>query len=215
MTRDPDNPKKTRDLSRASATAVGTPNPQGKGQIGFLLDWDYSTPRGIVVKRSAQVLADYFTSLLVLSAAFKFKPAYNKDYYLYFERKEWNLSLISPDDWNTLVKRRAFAGVCNLHDDSTWSISPSDNLSQPGPLADAVSEFYDRFAEKLQSPRSLEEDLPLYEGSLPYWQRIFAAALSRSLRASLTRGGQLNRSAIEWLERVPTDANALLGAPDA
>ena len=28
---------------------VGTgPNPEGKGQVGFLLDWAYSSPRGVV-----------------------------------------------------------------------------------------------------------------------------------------------------------------------
>ena len=201
---------------RAASEAVraGMPNPQGKGVVGFLQDWHQSAPRGVLAKRSGQLLADYFTSLLVLSADFKFKPAFGHTYHLYREQERWCLSLISPDEWRTSAKRRGYVGACVLHEDSTWSIEPSENLGRPGPVADALAEVYDGFIRRLRQPSPLEQDLPFYEGRLPYYQRLFAAALSRSLRASLVLGGQTGRAAETWLEALPGDAQRLLGHPN-
>jgi hypothetical protein len=203
-----------RTLARARnasvAAQVGAPNPQGKGLVGFLLDWDYSSPQAVVTKRPARLLADYFTSLLVLSAAFKFKPVFNKDYFLYREDSDWRLSLVSPDEWGSEKKRQAFVGTCVLHDDSTWSIRPSENLGVPGPVTEALAAFYEGFLQKLNSTQPLEADLPVYEGHLPYYQRLFAAALSRSIRTSMTRGGQLEVGARDWLRHLPGDAKRLL-----
>jgi len=196
-----------------SELADAGPNPQGKGQTGFLLDWAYSSPRGVVAKSAPQLLADYFTSLLVLSSSFKFKPVFGKDYYLYSEGDRWLLSLVSPDEWNDSARRRAFAGTCVLHDDSTWSIEPSDNIGQRGHIQEQLAAFYDGFIDKLRSKRVLEEGLPLYEAGLPYYQRLFAAALSRSLQSSLRQGDQLDRSAETWLARMPRDADRLLHGP--
>ena len=189
------------------------PNPQGKGVVGFLRDWDYSAPRGVIAKPSPQVLADYFTSLLVLSAAFKFEPAFGKDYYLYWDEVElWTLSLISPEEWNKASKFAGFVGTCTLHEDSTWSISPSENLTAGGPVAEAVSQFFDSFIERLDSDDPLENGLPVYEKNLPYYQRLFAAALSRSIKGSIKLGGQGNRPASAWLLQLPADAKKLLGS---
>jgi len=186
------------------------PNPQGKGQVGFLLDWDYSSPRGVRAKPAPQLLADYFTSLLVLSAAFKFKPVFGKDYYLYLDGSGWSLSLVSPDEWNSDARRQAYVGKCVLHEDSTWSIAPSGNIGRQGAIDDGLAAFYDGFIDKLRAQRVLEDNLPYYEPGRPYYQRLFAAALSRSLKASLTRGNQLGISAGAWLARMPRDADHLL-----
>lgn len=187
------------------------PNPQGKGQTGFLLDWAYSSPRGVVAKPAPQLLADYFTSLLVLSASFKFKPVFGKRYYLYTEHDRWSLSLISPDEWNDDARRLAFVGTCVLHDDSTWSIEPSENIGKDGPVSERLATFYEGFVDKLRSKQALEEGLPIYETGLPYYQRLFAAALTRSLRASLSIGDQLGQDAETWLASMPRDAGRLLG----
>ncbi len=190
--------------------AGARPNPQGKGQIGFLLDWAYSSPRGVVAKAPRQLLADYFTSLLVLSSSFKFKPVFGKEYYLYADGDRWSLSLISPDEWNDDAKREAFVGTCVLHDDSTWTIAPSDNIGGNNVVEDRLAAFYEGFVDKLRSKRVLEDDMPLYEPGLPYYQRLFAAALSRSLKGSLIRGGQLGRSGEAWLASMPRDADRVL-----
>ncbi len=196
--------------SSTLAESGGAPNPQGKGQVGFLLDWAYSSPRGVVAKPAPQVLADYFTSLLVLSASFKFKPVFGKDYYLYRDGDGWSLSLISPDEWNNDTRQRAFIGTCVLHADSTWSIEPSSNIGKEASISDALAAFYDGFIDKLRSKDVLEDGLPLYEAGLPYYQRLFASALSRSMKASLTLGGQLERDAEAWLAQMPRDAERLL-----
>jgi len=192
-----------------SALAEARPNPQGKGQIGFLLDWAYSTPRGVVAKRAPQLLADYFTSLLVLSAGFKFKPVFGKDYYLYVDNDSWSLSLVSPDEWNNDARRRDFVGKCVLHDDSTWSIEPSENVGRQTSIDDALAGFYEGFIGKLRSSQALEDDLPVYAAGLPYYQRLFASALSRSLKASLVKGEQLGLGADAWLAKMPRDAYRL------
>ena len=186
------------------------PNPQGKGQIGFLLDWAYSSPRAVIAKPAPQLLADYFTSLLVLSSSFKFKPVFGKDYYLYFYSGRWALSLISPDEWNDDARRGAFVGRCVLHDDSTWSIAPSENFGRNGRVNEALAAFYEGFIDKLQSKNPLENGLPEYEAGLPYYQRLFASALSRSVKGSMARGGQLGLESETWLASMPRDAGGLL-----
>ena len=88
-----------------SVALKSTGNPEGKGLNGFLLDWYQSEPRGVVAKPQRQVLAEFFTSMLVLSAQFKYKPAIGVDNYLYWIDGEWSLSLIAPDEWSE--ERRA------------------------------------------------------------------------------------------------------------
>lgn len=189
--------------NRPSALAEAGPNPQGKGQVGFLLDWAYSNPRAVVAKQAPQLLADYFTSLLVLSSKFKFKPVFGKEYYLYRDGTDWTLSLISPEEWNNDAKRQAFVGRCTLNEDATWSIEPSGNIGKRCTVDHALTAFYDGFVDKLQSQQLLEDELPIYEAGLPYYQRLFAAALSRSLKGSMILGDQLGVSAETWLSQMP------------
>ena len=80
-------------------------NPEGKGLNGFLLDRYQSEPRGVVAKPRRQLLAEFFTSMLVLSAQFKYKPAIGTINHLYWMNGEWSLSLIAPDQWSE--ERRA------------------------------------------------------------------------------------------------------------
>jgi len=190
--------------------AAGTPNPQGKGAVGFLLDWEQTAPRAVTVKRPGRILADYFTSLLVLSSAFRFRPAFGQTYHLYRSADRWLLSLISPEEWKTPEKREAYVGACVLHRDSTWSIEPSANVGRPGPVTDALAATYEAFLVRLNSEQPLEDELPIHEGRMPYYQRLFAASLSRSIRGSLTAGGQTGRAASAWLESLPGDAGRLL-----
>ena len=206
--------KQSLSVRGSRALAEKNPSPQGKGQVGFLQDWHYSSPRGVTAKPSGRVLADYFTSILILSADFKFKPVFEKDYYLYRDEPRWVLSLISPEDWDTPEKWAAFVGTCVLHADSTWSISPSDNLRKEGPVAEAVADAYDGFVHKLDTESPLEDELPFYEAGLPYYQRLFAAALSRSLRSSMIYGNQLSRESRLWLEQLPRDGCRILSPPD-
>ena len=191
--------------------AAGKPdaNPQGKGSVGFLLDWARTEPRGVVAKPRRQLLAEFFTSMLVLSAQFKFRPAVGVPAYLYWIDGVWSLSLIGPEQWSER-RQAGFAGTCVLHPDMTWTIEPSPLLGGDNPVADAIARFYSAFAEKLDTDLTLEEVLPFYVGKLPYYQRLHASALSRSIRAAVTLADQAGSSCRQWQALLPRGGQTLL-----
>jgi hypothetical protein len=184
-------------------------NPEGKGANGFLLDWYRSEPRGVVAKPRRQLLAEFFTSMLVLSATFKFRPAVGGANYLYWINGQWCLSLIAPYEWSQ-ERRAGFAGTCVLQRDMTWTIAPSDLLAEDNAVSDAIGRFYDAFAETLDTDLTLEEILPFYVRKAPYYQRLYASALSRSMRAAVTLGDQAATSCRQWHMLLPQHKNALL-----
>ena len=191
------------------AVALRPANPDGKGANGFMLDWYRSEPRAVVAKPKRQVLAEFFTSMLVLSANFKYKPAEGVTNYLYLAGGDWILSLIAPQQWSE-ERRRGFVGTCVLQNDMTWTIDPSARLSENGPVADAVRRFFDAFAEQMDTDATLEEILPFCAQKMPYYQRLYANALSRSIRASVILGDQTDIPAREWQDRLPAFVDALL-----
>jgi hypothetical protein len=186
-------------------------NVDGKGLNGFLLDWNQSTPRGVVAKPQRQILAEFFTSMLVLSAEFKYKPAVGVSNYLYWIDGKWSLSLIAPDEW-TDERRASIAGKCVLQRDMTWTIAPSDLLAEDNPVSDAIGRFYDAFAETLDTDLTLEEILPFHVGSMCYYQRLYAAALSRSIRGAVILGDQTSIRCRDWQLLLPRLARVLLVA---
>lgn len=194
----------------ASALAVGSPvNPDGKGLSGIMLDWYRTEPRDVVAKPRRQILSELFTSMLVLSAAFKYRPVVGAENYLYWINGEWSLSLIAPDEWSN-QRRAGFAGTCVLHRDMTWTIAPSEVLSERNPVSEAIGRFYDAFVEKLDTDRELEEILPFYSGGLPYYPRLQASALSRSLRTAMRLGDQTSTTCREWRSLLPKRQDELL-----
>ncbi len=193
-----------------SAVALKTVgNPEGKGVNGFMLDWYQSEPRGVVGKPQRQILAELFTSMLALSANFKFRPAVGVATYLYWINGEWSLSLIAPYEWSE-ERRSAYAGRCVLQRDMTWTITPSELLAENKPVSDAIGGFYDNFASTLDTDLTLEEILPFYVAMLPYYQRLYANALSRSVRAAVTLGDQAATSCRRWNLLLPKLQHVLL-----
>ena len=186
-------------------------NPDGKGASGFLADWRATQPRGIVAKPQVQVLAELFTSMLVLSASFKYRPVPGTLNYLYYVDGTWSLSLIAPDEWSE-ERRAGFVGTCTLQRDMTWTIEPSAQLADEGPVTDAVRRFFAAFSEMLDTDLSLEEILPFHVARLPYYQRLHANALSRSLGASVTHGDQAAISSREWRRQLPRQTSELLAS---
>ena len=184
-------------------------NPEGKGVSGLMLDWYQSEPRGVVAKPHRQILAELFTSMLVLSATFKYRPAAGGENYLYWINNEWSLSLIAPDEWSD-ERRAVFVGTCVLQRDMTWTIMPSKLLAEDNPVSDALGRFYDAFARTLNTDLTLEEILPFCVSSLPYYQRLYASALTRSVRAAVTLGDQGSRSCRQWARLLPRRENVLL-----
>lgn len=71
--------------SSNSALVVDPPgNRDGKGVSSVMLDWYRTRPRGVPAKPQPQVLSELFTSMLVLSATFKFRPSVGVPKYLYW-----------------------------------------------------------------------------------------------------------------------------------
>jgi hypothetical protein len=93
----------------------------------------------------------------------------------------------------------------------TWTISPSPMLANgDSPVADAVARYYDAFARLLDTDLPLEEVLPFHSRELPYYQRLYANALSRSVVAAVTLGGQASTSGRQWRTALPRQGNPLL-----
>lgn len=166
----------------SSTSSQKTPNPQGKGAVPVLSDWHQFRPREIRNKAQQQLLADYVISLLVLSAEFHFKPVVGQDYHLYHRRGGWHLSLIEPERWD---RERAgdYLGRCRLHPDMTWSIETGPATRPAGSLHDALQRFVDDVTAHVVET---DEDhlLPWYERNLPWYRRLAASGLARSLAAS-------------------------------
>ena len=189
-------------------------NPEGKGVSGLLADWTATEPRGVVAKPQHQVLAELFTSMLVLSASFKYRPVPDGANYLYWIDGAWSLSLIAPDEWSE-QRRAAFVGTCRLQRDMTWTILPSDRLAEDSPAWVAIGRFFAGFADMLDTDLTLEEILPFHVDRLSYYQRLHASALSRSLRATMGLGRQTSASGREWRRQLPRQTAKLLAAAGA
>lgn len=163
-------------------TATG--NPQGKGLVGVIDDFHRSTPMNVTAKSPHQWLADYFTSILVLNAECMLKPVIDTSYYLYLKNDIWKLSLIEPTAWNVDVSGIYFA-ECILHADRTWSVTPKEHWQQCEALLVTIKRIQNEFISSLDNEKPLEEQLPFYNARLPYYRRISANALARSLKKSL------------------------------
>jgi hypothetical protein len=87
---------------------------------------------------------------------------------------------------------------------------PSDLLAEDNPVSEAIARFYDAFAEILDTDLTLEEILPFYAGKLRYYQRLYASALSRSMRAAVRLGDQSSTSCRSWRALLPKRQNDLL-----
>ncbi|MFK8014071.1 MAG: DUF2452 domain-containing protein [Gammaproteobacteria bacterium] len=200
------NSKNTSDL-----TVRAPVNPDGKGVSDTLLDWYRVQPRGVVAKPQNQVLAEFFTSMLVLSARFNYKPVTNAQNYLYFMDGNWMLSLIAPDQWSQ-AHRLGYVGTCQLQADMTWTIEPSEQLLAEPTLSDAIADAFDAFAQSLDTDSTLEEILPFFVRRMPYWQRLYASGLSRSIRATVTLGDQASIKARDWQLALPSASDGMLAA---
>lgn len=164
-------------------TPIG--NPQGKGLVAVVDDFRAFTPKSVFAKTQHQWLADYFTSILVLNAECALKPVINKTYYLYLKDDIWKLSLIEPSAWPADISGIYFA-ACVLHSDRTWSVMPKDKWQHSKILLATIEKIQNEFLNSLNNEKPLLEQLPFFAEHLPYYRRISANALARSLKESLS-----------------------------
>ncbi len=186
-------------------------NPQGKGLVPVLDAWRASQPASVQAKSPRRILADYFTTMLVLSAEFAFKPRPGITYFLYRSSDGWTLSLVSPEEWG----RRSpgtYLGCCELSTDMTWHLQVRDDLDAHPILVEALQDFHDGFIQLLDRAAPLEESLPYYAEQLPYYRRLLAAGLASSLSQSLALAGLTGTSGRQWLQNLPAPSLAAPGA---
>ncbi|MDP5054201.1 MAG: DUF2452 domain-containing protein [Congregibacter sp.] len=141
------------------------PNPQGKGLVPVLAHWGETRPAAVNAKAPAELLFDWFASVLVLSAKFQFKPALGQTYYLYARNGNWQLSLVGPGEWGTREVGDCL-GICELRSDMTWSITPDAGMAKKPDLQSALARVVDAFMTSLESDDALAEHLPGYRREL-------------------------------------------------
>lgn len=159
-------------------------NPQGKGLIGTLHDLNAFNPNLVRAKEYHEWLADYFTSSLVLSAEFSFKPCIGTIYYLYLKENIWKLSLIEPQAWGTNGFGEYFA-ECQLKEDMSWCIEPKNFWYKDIEFLKTINQLKNAFIGLIADDLPLIKKLPFYLGHLSYYQRLYANSLARSLQKSL------------------------------
>lgn len=166
---------------------IKNPNPQGKGLVPMLRDWQTMVPSVRGPKAAAEFLRDYCMSSLVLAAHFRFKPVLGMTYFLYSVDDNWSLSLVGPDEWGTRLPGECLAS-CRLRADMTWELEVA-GLDEQSPALRKARSFIRSFVDTLSAQQSIEAHLPFYVGELPYYQRLLATALSSSLQQSLPQTG--------------------------
>ncbi|MFN2327587.1 MAG: DUF2452 domain-containing protein [Chromatocurvus sp.] len=164
-------------------------NPQGKGLVPALEAWNDTQPVQVVSPRPARtLLADFCASSLVLAACFDFRPVAGNSYHLYRCGDVWRLSLISPREWGA---RRPGMHVarCDLRQDMTWSLVAAENLSESPDVVAALERHMEGFLAAVDTDERLVDTLPFHVSELPFYPRLLASALARSLRNNLQCSG--------------------------
>ena len=92
--------------------------------------------------------------------------------------------MVEPSAWQTGTFGLYF-GKCLLHPDRTWSVTPEEAWQEQAKLREAVYTLQTAFIESINSDEPLTDQLPFWAGNLPYYQRIGANVLARSLKISL------------------------------
>jgi hypothetical protein len=166
------------------------PNPQGKGLVPVMASLDESRPMvPVPAKDIEQISNELFTSMFVLESEFSFRPVVNKAYWLYRRGKRFRLSLVGPAEWGGGAPIGDYVGECVLHPDMTWSLSLCPAAAADAHLIGLIAARREAMQDKLQAAHRIEDVLPVFEAELPFYQRVFAAGLARSLGASLQLGG--------------------------
>lgn len=162
-------------------------NPQGKGQVGIIADWDNARPLAHHRAENPEAfLVTYWLSQLVLSSRFSHRIVPHRTYYLYWSEKGWLLSLISPREWRDHCPGEP-ALACVMHHDMTWHVDTEADCQPSSAVYARLQQTFDAFLANQRRAERIEEGLPLFEASLPYQQRMLATGLSVALRQDARR----------------------------
>ena len=163
------------------------PNPQGKGLVPVLDSLTESRAKiAVPPKQIDQISSELFTSLFVLHSRFQFKPVVDKTYYLYWRNDDFHLSLIAPQEWGGSSYGK-YVGECVLHKDVAWTLTLNPGAAQDEELMRLIEDRRQQFQQALRAAKTVDEVLPVYLESLPFYQRVLASALSSSLTISMQK----------------------------
>ena len=165
------------------------PNPQGKGLVPVLDSLTESRAKiAVPPKQIDQISSELFTSLFVLHSRFQFKPVVGKSYYLYWRNSDFHLSLIAPHEWGGSGYGE-YIGECVLHKDVTWTLSLHESAARHEALMTLIEHRRREFQQALNAADTIDDVLPVYLESLPFYQRVLASALASSLKVSMQKSG--------------------------
>ncbi|MFT5482147.1 MAG: hypothetical protein ACI9GW_000795 [Halieaceae bacterium] len=184
-------------------------NPQGKGLIPVLESLEALRQLPARDRSSQEWLLDYLAGALVVSAKFSFRPLPNRAYYLYWCEGEWSLSIISPAEWGDRLHTSPVA-QCTLRDDYSWKLSPHEAVAHNPDLLTALATFQAGFMTFIDTPIPLVDNLPFCQAELPWYPRVMALGLSKSLKVSMDRAGTGNQTGQALLQQVSYTKNLLL-----
>lgn len=164
-------------------------NPQGKGLVPALQAWNDTRPARATSPRPVQsLLADFCASSLVLAARFEFRPVPGNSYHLYRCGDIWRLSLIAPQEWGSR-QPGIHVARCDLRRDMTWSLVGAEGLAESPEVVEALERHMEGFLAAVNTEEPLAETLPFHVAELPFYPRLLASALARSLRDNLQVNG--------------------------
>ena len=166
------------------------PNPQGKGLVPIMDSLAASRARiDVPPKQIDQISSELFTSLFVLHSKFQFKPVTGKTYYLYRRAAQgFHLSLIAPDEWGGTGFGQ-YIGECVLQQDISWTLSLDTEAAHDDELLELIDDQRRQFESAMHAAETMDDVLPVYLESLPFYQRVFASALANSLKQSMQKSG--------------------------
>lgn len=166
-----------------------SPNPQGKGLVGVLDSLQQAKNQlQVSAKNLEQIGSELFTSLFILNSEIRFKPTTRQTYWLYFKNKHYRLSLIDPSLW-TPEKYGRYIGACELQSDLTWTLELSSDCANDQAFIQEVSYQRLQLEQRMQKAAKIDDVLPVYVATLPYYSRVLASALAYSMQRSMQKGG--------------------------
>nr|MBC8414349.1 DUF2452 domain-containing protein [bacterium] len=146
------------------------PNPQGKGLIPILESLSSSRPKlAVPPKHIDQIAGELFTSMFVLESEFAFKPIIGKPYFLYRKEGLFRLSLIDPKQWPGNLFGQ-YIGACTLEQDITWTLIMDEVAALDTELIGFIQSKKNAFEKALENAEKLEDVLPVFCGSMPFYR---------------------------------------------
>ncbi|ARN72670.1 DUF2452 domain-containing protein [Oceanicoccus sagamiensis] len=184
-------------------------NPQGKGLVPVLEALEPLSQLPAQQRSSQDWLRDYLAGALIVSARFSFKPVLRQSYYLYWQTGQWQLSMISPSEWGSRLQTTPVAS-CQLREDYSWDISPYDSVAETPELLASLASFQSGFLDFIDNEMPLVDQLPFYQAELPWYPRLMALGLAKTLQRSLDSAGLSSQSGQGLLADMAVSSQLLL-----